>query len=240
MATQDSPDTIFYKSLDRFKIGLTDREREDFELTSLDEVHTVVLEIQNEQASERKMQDMTRRQSFLEGMEQYSNVIEVFLDVSMFVAFVWGPVKFLLQVAKTWTDSLDLLLNAYEQVGETIPQLLQYDKLFSQNTAMQRVLGLIYQDILEFHRRALFVFKRRSWKRIFHSTWKTFNTHFSRLLQNLHRHKIDIERQASLIEIEQSQAQRESQEKNSLLKKNSKGRGRQSRSLRRSPLQILI
>lgn len=64
-------------------------------------------------------------------------------------------------MAKTWTDSLDLLLSAYEQIGETIPQLLQYDKLFVQNPAMQRVLGLLYKDILEFHRRALVVFKRR-------------------------------------------------------------------------------
>jgi len=57
--------------------------------------------------------------------------------------------------------SLDTLLNAYEQIGEPIPQLLQYDKLFKQNPAMQLILGYIYKDILEFHRRALVVFKRR-------------------------------------------------------------------------------
>jgi len=119
MASQGAPDTIFYKALDRFKIGLNDREKEDFELTSLDEVHTIVLKIQDAHASDHKMQNMARIQSFLEGMEQLGNVIEVFLNVSVFVAFVWvghhltrhqklrnssrivlkGPVKFLLQVS---------------------------------------------------------------------------------------------------------------------------------------------
>ena len=89
MESQGTPSTIFHRSLDRFKISLTDREKEDFELTSLDEVHSVVLQIQKEHASERKMQNMARIQAFLEGMEQYGNVIEIFLNVSVFVAFVW-------------------------------------------------------------------------------------------------------------------------------------------------------
>jgi hypothetical protein len=89
MSSQTSPVTIFHRSLDRFKIGLSDREMEDFELTSLDEVHNVVLEIQKEHASERRMQNMTRIESFLEGMEQYGSVVEVFLNTSSFLAFVW-------------------------------------------------------------------------------------------------------------------------------------------------------
>ncbi|CZR51266.1 uncharacterized protein PAC_01141 [Phialocephala subalpina] len=214
------PETIFYQTLERFKIGLNDHEKEDFGLTTLDEVNDIICEIQDEHASERKMQNMTRIQTFLEGMEQYGNVIEVFLNASVFVAFVW--------VAKTCTDSLDSLLNTYEQICETIPQLLQYDKLFKQNPAMQRVLGLIYKDILEFHRRALVVFKRRSWRRHFSATWKDFNTHFGRLLDNLRRHKRDIESQASLVEIERNQSLREDQEKQ-FLAAESKERERQEK-----------
>lgn len=89
MSTQKSPANIFENSLNRFKIGLSDREKEDFELTSLDEVHGVVLKIQETHASELKMQNMNRLSSFLEGMEQYGSVIEVFLNASSFIAFVW-------------------------------------------------------------------------------------------------------------------------------------------------------
>jgi hypothetical protein len=89
MTTSSSVDAIFRKSLERFKIGLSDHEKEDFELTTLDEVHDAIDSIQRVHGSQRKMQNMARLQGFLEGMEQYGNLIEVFLNVSMFVAFVW-------------------------------------------------------------------------------------------------------------------------------------------------------
>lgn len=36
---------------------------------------------------------------FLEGMETHGRVIDVFLNASPTVAFIWGPIKFLLQVS---------------------------------------------------------------------------------------------------------------------------------------------
>jgi hypothetical protein len=97
------------------------------------------------------------------------------------------------------------------------------------------VLQLIYADILEFHRRALKFFKRRSelplhvlagvltcltifffsaWKQLFLSTWKDFRTRFQGILDSLRRHKSLIEGQASLVEFEASQAAREVAENN--------------------------
>jgi len=43
--------------------------------------------------------------------------------------------------------------------------------------------------------------------------WKNFDTHFKRLLDNLRRHRRDIETQASLAEIERNHALREEQDK---------------------------
>jgi hypothetical protein len=89
MATPSGVDEIFRKSLERFKIGLNTHEKEDFALTTLDDVHDTIDKIQRMYGSERKMQNMARLQGFLEGMEQYGTLIEVFLNVSVFVAFVW-------------------------------------------------------------------------------------------------------------------------------------------------------
>lgn len=36
---------------------------------------------------------------FLEGMEAHGKIVDVFLNASLTVAFVWGPIKFLLQVS---------------------------------------------------------------------------------------------------------------------------------------------
>lgn len=54
--------------------------------------------IQNEQKARADMRNLGRIKSFLEAMEQLSKVIEVFLNVSDVVAFVWGPMKLLLLV----------------------------------------------------------------------------------------------------------------------------------------------
>jgi hypothetical protein len=44
------------------------------------------------------MMHMGRIRSFLEAMEQFGRMIEVFLNVNNFLAFVWGPIKALLLV----------------------------------------------------------------------------------------------------------------------------------------------
>lgn len=43
--------------------------------------------------------NLTRIQRFLEGMEQLGKVIDIFLNTSEVLAFVWGPIKFLLLVS---------------------------------------------------------------------------------------------------------------------------------------------
>jgi hypothetical protein len=50
-------------------------------------------------------------------------------------------------------EDFDLLLDAYQEIGEHIPFLEQYEYLFKQD-AMKRVLALMYADIIEFHARA--------------------------------------------------------------------------------------
>jgi hypothetical protein len=89
---------IFQMTLASFKTRLTPQEQDDFRFATLEDVRKVIDSIQNEQESLKTMMNMSRIQSFLEAMEQFGKVIEVFLNVSDFVAFVWGPMKFLLQV----------------------------------------------------------------------------------------------------------------------------------------------
>ena len=105
----------FRKALDDFQFSLAQNDRDLFKYTTLADLQRSILEIQSKHASERKMKNMARLNSFLEAMEQYGKVIEVFLNASEFVAFVWvsvyfpmhkdklirvlqGPAKFLLQV----------------------------------------------------------------------------------------------------------------------------------------------
>lgn len=44
------------------------------------------------------MVHMKRIESFLEAMEQFGKVIEIFLNATNYLAFIWGPIKLLLLV----------------------------------------------------------------------------------------------------------------------------------------------
>ena len=70
--------------------------------------------------------------------------------------------KYLLMVAKNYTEAFNALLDAYLEIGENIPQFTQYQNLFGSNIYMQTALANIYEDILEFHKEALRYFRQRS------------------------------------------------------------------------------
>ena len=91
-------DDSFRLILSKFKKRLTQKEQDDFQFATLDDVRLEMARIQREQASKKEMMNMPRIQPFLEAMEQFGKVIEVFLNTSEFVAFIWGPMKFVLQV----------------------------------------------------------------------------------------------------------------------------------------------
>ena len=54
------------------------------------------------------------------------------------------------------------MLEGYLAIGESIPQLVQYQKLFQESQYMRTALVSIFEDILDFHLEAVKLFKQRS------------------------------------------------------------------------------
>lgn len=90
--------TGFERALKAFERRLTPNEKAQFNATSLDDLKVTILSIQADQRSRKQMMNMGRVKSFLEAMEQFGKVIEVFLNVNNILSFVWGPMKLLLLV----------------------------------------------------------------------------------------------------------------------------------------------
>lgn len=82
-------DAGFRRVLEQFKATLSQDDKEDFRLSTLDDLKLEILAIQEKQASERKMKNSARLKSFLEAMEQYDEVVKVFLNTADILAFVW-------------------------------------------------------------------------------------------------------------------------------------------------------
>ncbi|KAG9233941.1 hypothetical protein BJ875DRAFT_377537 [Amylocarpus encephaloides] len=188
--------TIFESILNEFKSGLKKKHRDEFQVATLQQLQQQIGEIQNKQQSERRMQNMARLGRFIEAIEEYGKVIEVFCNSSQFVPFIW--------VTSNFHRAFSELLGVYERIGENIPLLTQYQDLFPDNARMAKVLGYMYQDILEFHQKALRYFQQPMWGKLFDATWKNFKSDFAGPIANMETHRRLIESQASLSEIEVS------------------------------------
>jgi hypothetical protein len=92
------PSEALNKALQSFRKRLTLEEIAKYRITTYDELCADISQLQCEQENRKEMMNLSRIQAFLEGMQQLGKTIEIFLNVSDVVAFVWGPVKFLLLV----------------------------------------------------------------------------------------------------------------------------------------------
>ena len=88
----------FQECLRKFKTRLSKKERDQFEVTTLQELRVSLLQIQKKQATNSQSMNLPRIVRFLDAFKQFGQIVEVFLNTSEFVAFIWGPMKFLLQV----------------------------------------------------------------------------------------------------------------------------------------------
>jgi len=94
----------FKQVLSEFKKRLNPEELARFQFTTLNDLKVAARDVQDEQRKSKTARNLTKIQPFLQAMAQYQDIIEVFLNASDFLCFVWGPMKFMLLV------SLSLLL----------------------------------------------------------------------------------------------------------------------------------
>jgi hypothetical protein len=93
--------STFEAILKEAKKRMTAKELEDFKETRLEDVKITILRIQKDQEQLKRATNLTRLGPFLEAMDQFGKVVEIFLNMNPFVAAVWGPMKFMLMVSSS-------------------------------------------------------------------------------------------------------------------------------------------
>lgn len=89
----------FKQVLDDFKRRLKPEEEERFAITTLTDLKNATNDLQEKQRKSKTAQNLKRIEPFLQAMAQYKEIIEVFLNSSSLLCFVWGPMKFMLLVS---------------------------------------------------------------------------------------------------------------------------------------------
>lgn len=92
--TPEQSTSPFETALEEFmtelrKQGVSKRERDSFRIATLEELEMDLHKLQTEQHSNRKLRNMPRIRAFLEAMDQFGKVIELFCQVSGIVSSLW-------------------------------------------------------------------------------------------------------------------------------------------------------
>ena len=83
-------DSIFSHVLSAFRLRMSPQDISDFQSTTFEDLKAEITAIQRKQAQRRGFRNLNRVRPFINGIEQYSKVIEVFVNAKPdIMAFVW-------------------------------------------------------------------------------------------------------------------------------------------------------
>ncbi|KAF8535202.1 hypothetical protein BDD12DRAFT_753299 [Trichophaea hybrida] len=179
---------------------MTQKERDEFSsLHSIDEVYAETHKIQTEQGQKGLLRNTNKIQPYLLWLQQFSGVIEVFVQVKPdILGLIWGPIKLLLQITSKYIEIYDQMLDVFSKIGHCLPQFQRIQQIFNQNIYVNNFLALLYQEIIEFHVEALRFFRAKGFRAFFKLLWPGFQERFSVILGNIENHKLLIDREMTL------------------------------------------
>lgn len=92
---------------------------------------------------------------------------------------------------------MDKILKAYADIAEVLPRLDRIKNTFESAQDLHRLLALIIADIMEFHRRAYKMFRRRIWHFWFTCDWGSFERRFKSIISRLASHCELLDKEAA-------------------------------------------
>ncbi|ERF69533.1 hypothetical protein EPUS_01862 [Endocarpon pusillum Z07020] len=201
------------KAFDKLKGSLSSQDAQDFLNTTLKDVWSAAVVIEQDQAARKAMKNVRRIQPFLNTMESYSRVIEVFCQGYPPMAFVWGPMKLMLQLSSQYIHVFDKLLDTYRDIANVVPRIDRLRAIFGDSDDFRRSLSLVYVDILDFHQRAYKIFRRRSWHLMFAVSWGMFEYRIQAIMNSLEKNTDNVDKEAAALHFEHMKEARERAER---------------------------
>ncbi|KAH8173584.1 NACHT domain-containing protein [Sarocladium implicatum] len=167
------------------KAKLTPQQLKAFKLTKVEDIRTVLADVQKKHQKDRACIWLRRLDPFINTFLEFGNIIEVFLNTSDFLAFIWGPLKWLLWITRNYSKALSSLLDLYRDLSKQMNFLQAIKSQMNDSNNIRQVLVWIYKDILEFHVKAMEFFAKGRWGQLFESNWRGFTDSVSQIKDSL-------------------------------------------------------
>ncbi|KAI1145588.1 hypothetical protein F4825DRAFT_443498 [Nemania diffusa] len=135
---------------------ITEAEEAEFQTVTSSGVETEIENIQKNQEDAENLMYMRRLEPVVKSMKEFAEVCEAIglsLGLLSPMAYVWGPMKYILLATSSYPEAFNCILDAYQEIGEKIPRLQVYRERLAINQHLQHVVVLIYDDIIWFCQR---------------------------------------------------------------------------------------
>ncbi|KAH7009779.1 NACHT domain protein [Ilyonectria destructans] len=184
-----------------FKVSLGDNElyKTILETKTVDQVYDAMEQLQAEQAKKNAMGHLSKIFPYLERLQEYGRILDTFAQVKPDVlCLLWGPLKLLLQWASILKQSFDDIVNTIEEIGESFSEIAKFIKIFPDKECIPHILGLLFQDLLDFYSIALEFFKNSHWKLVYEAVWPRKRAKIRIAVSNLQRHCSQLKNRVQL------------------------------------------
>ncbi|KAK6855680.1 hypothetical protein PG995_007831 [Apiospora arundinis] len=171
---------------------------------SLDEVKLAIQQIETRLAASQRLQNIGRIMPFIDALERFSKALEVACNGTAFLPWIWAPIKFVLLAVQEHTHALEKVLAAYADIGSRMPRFSGYLTAFPDNQPFQHLMAFLFEDIIEFHRKAYSWITKPGFSMIFTSVWGRFDNRFGALLHTISHTSEQIDREAVALDIMQA------------------------------------
>ncbi|CAN9080703.1 unnamed protein product [Alternaria alternata] len=188
-------------AFERFALSVSQDDQLLFHNTELKDVRDEALQIEKQLRKSRIQKNIARLDPLLRGMEHYSKVVEVLCNGTPYLSWIWAPIKLMLMITVDSLSAFEKLIDAYGKIGDMLPRLDRLSNALIGDQNFQKVLALVFSDIVEFHRRAYKFVRRKSWTIFFGSMWAGFETRFNGILKDLAYHSELVDKEASAADI---------------------------------------
>ncbi|CAN9204194.1 unnamed protein product [Alternaria alternata] len=177
-STMEATFTGFIETLNR-------KNRAKISTTTLTALKQYIVNLQHVQHIERRQQGLTRLGPFIEKFGEFGELIAALPSVGDIMAFIWGPVKFLLETTNTCKDAFNEILGIYGQIGRAQPSLSMYKELFRTEPSLTDILIVTYSDMIQVNRLLMIYFQQRFWTKLYATTWKRQKSRLTNILSRM-------------------------------------------------------
>ncbi|CEJ93516.1 hypothetical protein VHEMI09097 [[Torrubiella] hemipterigena] len=209
--SRDSLHNAMQNSIDNFKrtAKIAEAEENTFRMMTYDKLLDFLRQMQVDQEhSKHGLQGMIRIQPFLLSAKQFCDVVGDMVGSTTATAFLFGPMKQILQAVSATPDPFNFILDFYEDIGESMPQLQEAQQSFVSKEYSTEVIVMVFNDVLEFHSKLISLIKTPCWEELFHSSWHTDKLHLERIRDSILQSRRLLEHPVTLQEFEEIRARK--------------------------------